>query len=391
VFAVPLLATLVLCPQGSSSTHTAPRRLLAPVPACAQGEPAAGLYLGALSLALHPQLLECAASSYGPYGAALAPDGASLYVALFGSGFGAEGCRLARFDTGTLQLTGSVATGLGPVEIAFATPAGSTLGFSANSSGSSVTVFDASDAVLATIPIPPQPASPWGTAFPSGLAVSPDQSRVYVTTNDSSGLVFAIDTTTLMLVPGETLSLGRNRAFSRPLFAGDQLVLPTTRFHTGFSGSTAELILLDPSAPAARRTTVLASSPDSSAFPSPLDAALWCDVELFVAGFDMGRRLFVLDPATGAVVDEIALPTSGAAGSYQGLATGPNGLVALTEYLTNELVWVDALSRTVLAVQPLAQLPDFHSQLNELVLLPSGAALVATGQHSDSLALFALP
>lgn len=377
--------------QPSSSVHASARSSSHERPACAGSALHAGQYAGSVPLWMHPQLLDCAAGSFGPYGACLAPDGSALFVALFGGGFGNEGCRVARFDTSTLQLTGAVPTGLGPLEIAFASPTGPALGFVANSSGSSVTVFAPNLAVLATIPIPPAPGTGWSTAFPSALAVSPDQTRVYLGTNDGSGLVHVIDTTSLTRVSAETLSLGRGRTFGRMLFAGERLVVPTTRFHPGFAGSTAEVIVLDPHAPSTARITVLASSPDASAFPSPLDAALWCEAELFVCGFDLGRRLFVLDPSSGALLDEIALPTGAEPGSYECLAVRPDGLVAVGEFLTNELVWVDALSREVLGVQSLASLPETHSQLDELVFTPSGAGLIATAQFSDTLALFSLP
>ena len=73
-------------------------------------------------------------------------------------------------------------------------------------------VFDAQDHVIATIAIPFDPLDPWGTAFPFGLAVSPDQSRVYVGTMDGRGKVFAIDTETLTLRTSETIRISARRA-----------------------------------------------------------------------------------------------------------------------------------------------------------------------------------
>ncbi|MEL6713277.1 MAG: hypothetical protein AAFP86_05855, partial [Planctomycetota bacterium] len=126
-----------------------------------------------------------------PFSAAYTPDGEELYVTLFGGLVGSGGCAVVRLDPDTFQLRGTVMTGESPEELAFVTrPDGSlVLGFVTDSSASSVTVFDASDTTVATIPIPADPNGSFGTAFPYGLAVSPDQSTVHVGTLDGGGII----------------------------------------------------------------------------------------------------------------------------------------------------------------------------------------------------------
>ncbi len=134
----------------------------------------------------------CATPAW-PFSAAYSPSGSDLYVPLFGGFLGGGGCTLARVDPVTFQLLATLPTGESPQEVAFVTwPNGSLrLGFVSCSSSSTVTVFDAANQVIATIPIPVDPSGPFATAFPFGLAVSPNGTHVHVGTGDGQGRVTA--------------------------------------------------------------------------------------------------------------------------------------------------------------------------------------------------------
>jgi DNA-binding beta-propeller fold protein YncE len=250
-------------------------------------------------------------------------------------------------------------------------------------------VFDAFDRVVATIPIPT--ASPWGTAFPFGMAESPDGTRVFVGTGDGSGKVFAIDTRSLTLVPSETLSLGAGNGFGRMLFAGDTLVLTMTTFDPGFAGSTAHVVFVEPARPWRAVLRTLAGVHDGSAFPNTIDAALACDGQVWVSGFDLGPQVFVFDAPSRQLVDVVPTGTSNAQGKLHGLGVGPRGLVAVADYVSDEVAWIDAVARSPLGLTDLGALPGGHTNANDVLFAPGGGSLVVVAEGSSSLVSFDAP
>ena len=238
-----------------------------------EGTAAVPSYTGAVELGLNASLIGCLAGQPSPWSGRYAPDGNHVYVTLFGGGLGGSNCLVAKLDAQTLAPVSTIQVGLAPEEIAFTTTTQGALeyGFVTNSTGSSVSVFNAADQVVATIPIPVQPGDPFGTAFPFGLAVAPDQSRVYVGTLDGSGNIYAINVATLALEPTETIAFGADHGFARLTFAGEILVVPITVYNPGFQGSTGEVAFLDPKSPGTLSEVVLATSPTASAFPNPID------------------------------------------------------------------------------------------------------------------------
>lgn len=344
----------------------------------------------ARDLTLYPALYGCAASHPGPWSTAWAPGG-TLYASLFGGAIGSSNCLVARLDPATLAPTALIPVGDGPQEIVFTETSGGALahGFVTNSTASTVTVFDATEQVVATIAIPT--AGPWGTAFPFGMAVSPDGSRVYVGTSDGSGKVFAIDAQGLALVPSETLLLGAGNGFGRMLFAGETLVLTMTTFDPGYTGSTARVVFVDPAHPRQATVRTLLGVHDGSAFPNPIDAALFCGQRVFVAGFDMGPQVFVFDAPSRQLVDVVPTGTSQAQGKLHGLAIGPNGLGVVCDYVADELCWFDASTRGALGVTDLSLLPGWHTNPSGIAFAPDGRSLVVTCEGSSSLVRFRLP
>ncbi len=360
-------------PPAVGGTRTAPCEIVAP---------GVATYSQTLSL---QGLTSCSASSAGPWSSAFTPDGSELWVPLYGSGFGGENCQIARIDAQTRQLLGVTPVGLAPEEVV---SGGTRYGYVTDSSSSTVSILSPTGQVLRTIDIPFDPGSFFQTAFPFGLAVSPDQSEVFVGTLDGSGDVFVIDVGSAALAPSRTLHLGAERGFARMLFAGQDLVLTATRYNPGFQGSTAEVILVNPDDPAGARTTVLASSPDSSAFPSSQDVALLCENRLFVAGFDMGANVYVLQAKSGELTGILPTQTSMPQGSFQSLGLSSRGLLCVADLGTHEVAFFDAWTEQWLGTVDASALPGFNSQVNELTFSPDGSRLVATATASDTLVLF---
>ncbi len=335
----------------------------------------------------------CGADSALPWSAAFAPDGSSVYVSLFGGFIGGSGCLIARIDPDTKAVVGTFSVDEAPEEIVFTTrPDGEWRhGWVSCSSASSVVAFDRSSHVVASIAIPFDAGSGWPTAFPYGLAVSADQSRVYVGTLDGSGKIWVIDAVSLALLPAETLSFGADRGFGRLLFADEDLVVPSTLYHPGFLGSTAELFFVDPGDPGGATRIELDTSSTSSLYPSPQDAALLCDGRLFVAGFDMGASLFVFDAHSRSLLRSLPTFTSQPDGKFQSLGLSNRGLLAVADFWTNELSLYDAWREEWLGLVDDTAYTAYHAQLNELVFDVEGRELWVPSYSSDNLAILRVP
>lgn len=377
-------------PARSQVVSTAPHGSLrfarqVPIPPCDPGVPGSLAYDRSVDLS---SLASCAATHARPWSAAYTPDGSALYVTALGGFVGGGGCLVAHLDPDTFAVVDTVEVGESPEEIAFTVRPNGRMryGFATANSSSEVTVFDASDHELGRVALPFDPEAFFPTAFPFGLAVSPDQSRVYVGTLDGSGNVFVIDAEAHVLLPAETLNFGVGTGFGRMLFAGSTLVLTATEFDPNFMGSTAKVIFVDPADPLGARVRTLATS--STNFPSPQDVALYCQSRVWVAGFDMGARVFELDVVTGTLVRSVPTMTSQPLGKFQGLGLGADGLLAVGDFVSHQIALIDAARGEWLETIDASALPDAHSQLNEFAFTPAGDRLVAPGHTSDTLAVF---
>ena len=114
-----------------------------------------------------------------PFGVAVMPDGASVYVANQGSG------TVSVIDAATNTVTATVLVQVEPFGVA-ATPDGASV-YVANQGSDTVSVIDtATNTVTATVPV---------EVRPFGVAVRPDGASVYVT-NEGNATVSVIDTAT---------------------------------------------------------------------------------------------------------------------------------------------------------------------------------------------------
>jgi hypothetical protein len=331
-------------------------------------------------------------SSPWPYGARYSPGGERLYVTLFGGLIGNGGCRVLRLDPLSFATLAEVPTGESPQDIAFVTHANGDvrLGFVANSSDSSVTVFDAQDAVVATIPIPYSAGAFFPTAFPASFAVSPSQRHVYVSTQDGTGRVLAIDTATLQLDLAREIQLGADHTATRMVFAGNKLVIGAAEALPNWVGSTAKVMAVDLAQPQLVQELALATASDGFHFPAVQDCAVDCDGTVWVAGYDMGARVFGIDPLSLTLRYVVPTHTSQADGKFQALGLSRDGLLCVADMWTHEISVLDIRLRRWRATLDTAQLPSVQQGAQELEFSPDGRTLLATWAATDNLGVFDL-
>lgn len=335
--------------------------------------------LHALSL-----LGSCNPSNAWPWTARYSPDGQHVLVPLFGGYAGSGGCAVMQLDAQTLVWQATLPVEESPEEVVFLVDGQGqwTHTVVTNSAASSVSVLSAQGAPVATIPIPVRPSSTWGTAFPFGMAISPDRSTVWVGTGE--GRVFAIHTQTWSLEPARTLDFGEDHGFGRIAFAGDQLILTTTQYHSGFQGATASVMGLDPDSPGSLWEVFLATSATTSLYPSPQDVAVHSDGRVFVSGFDMGAQVFALDPMAGILLGAWATMTQPNSGKLQAL--GLHGdFLCVADYWSGDLARID--TRTG-AVAGLESVQVFGQGPNDLTFSPNGNELLIPFAGSDELLRF---
>jgi len=333
----------------------------------------------------------CGGSAW-PYSAKFSPNGDRLYVPLFGGYVGAGGCRVARLDPVTLATLAQIPTGESPQEIAFTTHVDGSvnLGFVSNSSSSTVTVFDAFDSVVATLAIPFAPGSFFPTAFPSGLVTSPDQTHVYVSTLDGSGVVYAIDTATLQLDAAAEIHLGADVTATRMVFAGQRLVIPATESLPGWVGSTAKVVVVDPALPQFARELPIATASTGFLFPSPQDCAVDCDGLVWLAGFDMGAFVFGVDPRTLTLRYAVPTHTSQSDGKFQALGLSKDGLLVVGDMWTHELSVIEARTRRWRTTLDTTALTTIQRGPQDIEFAPNADRLLVPWAGTDNVGIYDL-
>ncbi len=365
----------------SQATRVSGRRFLSP-PRSLAPQGAKLVYRDSTDLT---PFASCNANQAWPWTAVFAPGGNHLYVPLFGGFTGQGGCTLLKLDATTMQHLGTIQVQESPEEVVFTTDASGLMarGYATNSSASSVTVFDAADQVLGHVAIPIRPGNPYGSAFPFGMAVSPDQNTIWVGT--SEGRIFALDVASGTLDLSRTLDLGSDVGFARFTFLGSQLVLPATLYHPNYQGSTAKLIVLDPTQPTAVQEVILDTSPTTSAFPSPQDLAIR-NGKIYVAGFDMGPHVIVVDAQTLTLDAPIPTGTGHPQGKFQALTISSTGLLLVADHTTAEIARIDSNSGRLLGV---VQASNYGFGPQELTLSPDELTLLVPGA-SDNIIRFDL-
>ena len=293
------------------------------------------------------------------FGIAYEPVGDHLYVSLAGNFFAPNKVVLV-IDPTTDAVIHTIDVGVFPEDIAFAYDSLGALryGAVANSTSGSVTLWDASWQVVATIALP-DPLS-FGTCYPFSLQMLGD--HMYVSTQDGSGEVYAIDLNTLSLDPLAGFSIDGQSA-SRMAVLGDELWLTTTKYDAGFSGADGGLWRQDSVSGTASPGLVLATEHNFSLYPSASDLELHADGRAFLTGLDFQGKLFVMDSQGQP---ERAIDLEGIEG--YGLALSDDGyLLAVTGFVANELVLVDVRNEKLWSRTQTSNLGAGYSQPNDAV------------------------
>ena len=313
------------------------------------------------------------------FGISYEPVTDQIYVAISGD-FGGNNNAVAVIDPNTNTVTSTITVGLFPEDIAFAYDAlgGFLYGAVTNSTSGTVSVWDASNTVVATIPLPDPFAI--GSCFPFGIIEH--QGYFWVTTQDGSGDVHAIDHATLTYDAAQSFSTNF-RSGSRLAAMGDALYIPTTEFLAGFSGSKGGVFQHDINLDAEIDHWFVESDDQFLAYPSGQEIAFLNDGSSYFTGLDFGGHLYKLD--TNGQVDRV-IDLEGANG--QGLSLSPNqDLLAIAGFVSNELVLVDALNNTLLSRTDIQSAGNGgHSLPNDVVFAHN--RIYMTLQGSEKVLVF---
>lgn len=325
-----------------------------------------------------------------PWSAAFTPDGRDLYVSLFGGFLGSGGCRLLHLDGQTGAVLGSIPVGESPEDIVLQLgPQGSLIhGFVTCSSESRVDVFNAQDQIVTTIPLPPVVGGSFPSVFPFGIVLDEARDTVWVGTNDGSGRLFGIDLNSLTLDPARTIDLGLQRGVARFALHDQELVVPTFRFTPGFTGSIAELLIVNPDRGAGHEVIPLAEADSNGAFPAPQEVVITADGRALVAGFDMGPRVYVTHLASRTPLPPFPTHTSQSLGKFQCMALSADGLLIVTDFFTGEISRMSAFDGTLLGITESTDLIGFHDAFTAALFRPDQSEFVLVATGSDSLARF---
>ncbi|MBL8694891.1 MAG: hypothetical protein JNJ88_12415 [Planctomycetes bacterium] len=347
-------------------------------------------FLGPISTAGYGQ------NSGQPFGLAWGPNG-HLYVSLAGqSAFvnpqAFNNNVVVRIDPATGSIAGMVPVGLYPEEIAFASASSSPpVGIVTNSTDSSVTIFDVgTDAPIATVVL-----GPFFALYPFGVVTNAAGTRAWVSVGDGSQRLFAIDldpasATAFQEIPSELTVLASGSA-GRFVRSGADLVLPTTAYLPSFSGSTAAIERRPlPGTFGAVASAVLRSEGSFSAYPSAQDTVIGPDGVAYVAGYDMGKRIYGFSPTTGEFVR--AFPSGTAIGAHTGLAISPDGsILVVCDIASEEVAFLDVARGTVISIVHTPSVGFGYFQPNDAIFSPDGSRVYVTCQGSEAVLVFSAP
>jgi YVTN family beta-propeller protein len=288
-------------------------------------------------------------NSAKPFGISYEPVSDRIYVAIAGDFAGANNA-VAIIDPATDTVVGTIPVGLYPEDIAFHYDQNGAFVYGAvtNSTSGSVTIWDNTNTVVATVPLPDPFA--FGTCYPFGILAH--DGDFLISTADGSGDVHAIDLATLSYAPAD----GFNTLFrsnGRMVAAGSEIWVPTSEFTPNWDGSKGGLFRHDRAGVTASDSWYAERMENYTGYPGGQDVVRLNDGRGYLAGLDFLGRLYRLD-ASGNLDRAIDL---GGIDGY-GLALEPNNqqLLAVCGFVANELVLVDLVNDELLSSTSLGSL-----------------------------------
>lgn len=268
-----------------------------------------------------------------PFGIAYEPVQDLIYVPLAGVGGwpGAPNNVVAVIDPATDAVVQTIDCGLYPEVVAFSYDAAGQLAYGAvtNSTDGSVTIWDESQTVVATVVLPDPFA--FGTCYPYGITAAEDGSKFYVSTVDGSGEIYAIDLTTLTLDAGAGFTTPFASG-SKLLASGGKLYAGTTRYNATWTDSEAGLAVIDLATGVVNET--LLAPEGSGSYPGTQDVQLLHDGRVAVSGLMFDGYTYVFD--TDGTLQRTFSQSSGS--GAHGLALSPDGDVLVCCDLPNDKV-----------------------------------------------------
>ncbi|MHC4823200.1 MAG: YncE family protein [Planctomycetota bacterium] len=317
-------------------------------------------------------------SAAKPFGITYEPVTDRIFVGLAGD-FASNNNAVVIIDPNTDTVIGSIPVGLFPEDIAFSygSLGGLEYGAVTNSTSGSVSIWDANDRVVSTIVLP-DPFG-FGTCYPFGIVAH--QGKFFVSTQDGSGDVHAIDIATLSYDPGASFHIGP-RSGSRMAAYGDSLRVATTAYLPAFDGSKGGLFLHDTTGTVPDESWFAERKDQFLGFPSGQDVALLADGSGYLTGLDFSGHLYRID-AAGAL--DRAIDLEGLDG--HGLALDPaQELLAVASLTGNELLLVDVLNQELLSRTSVTGLGSGYMQPNEVVFAHD--KLYLTVQANEAVLVF---
>jgi hypothetical protein len=319
-------------------------------------------------------------SSDEAFGIVLDPDGVHAYVSIAGQPSippTLNNDNIARVDLFAGTQVGLGQTQLFPEDPALTHHANGSIRhvYVANSTSGSLTCLTPALAPVATIPLP---ICFGGSPYPFGLLVSPNQSRIYVTTIGGCGDVHVVDSdpssATFNSVVG---SFSVPDSGGRPAWAPYPLmIVPTTTYDAGFTLSQGGFTVVNV-LNTANQTPHVITPATSSTYTSGTDCVVVPGNKVVVS-FSYGptATLYECDIATGAVTRSLDL-TSITDVSLHGLALNDaQTLGVVTSLHGNDTIFFDLATFTVAGTYDHGP----SSQPNDAVFTPDGSRVAVSLQ-----------
>ena len=317
-----------------------------------------------------------------PFGISYEPVQDLIYVPLAGTpGFpGAPNNVVAVIDPATDTVVQTIDCGLYPEIVAFSYNANGQLAYGAvtNSTDGSVTIWDDSQTVVATVALPDPFA--FGTCYPYGITASEDGSKFYVSTVDGSGEIYAIDLTTLTLdaAAGFTTPFASG---SKMVASGGKLFVGTTRYNATWSDSDAGVAVIDVATGVVEETLLVAEG--VGAYPGTQDMQLLDDGRVAVSGLMFNGYTYVL--GADGNLNRTFSQTSGS--GAHGLALSPDGDVLVCCDLPNDkVIFLDLENHVQISSISMNTIGLGYGQPNDAVF--AHGKLYVTSQSTEEVVVF---
>ncbi len=313
-----------------------------------------------------------------PFGLSYEATSDRIYVAIAGDFLGNNNA-VAVIDPSTDTVVSTITVGLFPEDIAFSYNSMGALQYGAvtNSSSGSVTIWDATNQVVATVQLP----DPFGlgSCFPFGIVAHQD--KFWVSTQDGSGNVYAIDIPTLSFDAAASFNT-QFLSGSRLKGQGNQLWIPTTEYLPSFTGAKGGLYRHDLAGIQGDEAWVAERRDQFVAYPSASEVEVLADGSAYLTGLDFSGHLYRVD-AQGEL--DRAIDLEGVDG--YGLALNPNqDILAIASLTANELVLVDVLNDELLSHTSVLGLGSGYMQPNDVVFVHG--KIYMTVQSNEAVLVF---